>query len=223
MRMRKNKKGWLKYLLDFIIVFLGVTMAFLLNTWYVNLYSGNQETIQLISVMQDLKENRWMHENHFREDSLWIEKADELLTELEKNKSVKLDSLHTILNLIKESRNVNYRNGGYQLLLNSKDLHLRKNIELKNNLRSYYSNYLYDVVRFENEINNIYKEYYLELFMENNDNWGNEDAINRSINILKLNLTYKRKLLGLHKKAINKIKELFRAIDNYSENINVTY
>jgi len=221
--MDKRKTGCFKYILDFLVVFVGVTMAFALNAWFENLTMNNYETVHLVNILGELKKNHSYHQTNFKEDSIWLEKTDRILNLIKENETIKRDSSQVILELISSFRKTNYDTKGYDVITNSVELNLRKDWELKTKIINYYSGHLFVVTTLEEDIYRFYKDHFIELMLEYNDNWEDERAINKSANILQVFYDFKEPLLKHHKEAELETWSLMKAIDDYSSHINVNF
>lgn len=160
MKKKKNKRSWTYYFLELLVVFIGVTAGFLLNNWREDNAELRLEKKYLESFYADVVADASdLDSLIFRSQT----KADTLIGIL--RKSVLIDeplSEELAKALVKEIMYLEWftpANDTYEDIINSGNLNLISNYNLKEKISSYYS--------FQNQVANV-EEYY----NKHMDNYG---------------------------------------------------
>jgi len=159
-KKEKNQRQWAYYLLELIVVFIGVTAGFLLNNWREDNAELRLEKKYLESFYTDVEADA------FDLDSLIFRsqtKADTLI-EILKESALISEPLSEKLakSLVKEIMYLEWfvpANDTYEDIINSGNLNLVSNYKLKEKISSYYS--------FQNQVANV-EQYY----SKHMDNYG---------------------------------------------------
>jgi hypothetical protein len=131
-----NNINWRHLTLELFVVFLGVTAGFILNNWRSNIHDIKYEQRYLQGFLQDIEANIETIEEQVLRDSLWLERSKLLLDSLEKS-SLSLDSAEAVVGRITEYSKITTINGTWKDIINSGNLNLIRNLELKEEIVSY--------------------------------------------------------------------------------------
>lgn len=175
--MAKAKKiDWLNHGLEFIVVFIGILIAFQLNK-----FSENRSKSKLIDnhfryIKEECKENIKRLHDGIIHTSAQLSKADSLLAAIRaKKNSAQVKRLSTsLLDLGK----VNLKNDAQRVLTESGDIRFIKNFEKKKEVITLYESFS-SVKGIDENVLKIYDNYYYPYLKDNFDllNWGANDAV----------------------------------------------
>lgn len=133
------KTNWKKLILELIVVFLGVTMGFVMNNWASNNRKEAMEIEYKKLLVEDLKANVKETVSSIKSDSIWLIKTERLLRHLDTVPSAIIDSLPTIYEGITTADILSIQKSTYESLKNSGDMNLITDVSLRTNLIRYYS------------------------------------------------------------------------------------
>lgn len=122
--------------MELLVVFLGVTAGFLLNNWSIERDVRDLEAHYVSSFLIDVDSNIAEIEGFTREDSIWLRRAQPVLGQLQA-KSLPLDSAKTVISMILNISSFEARQGTYEDIINSGNLNILQNFELKSTLSNY--------------------------------------------------------------------------------------
>lgn len=171
MKKEKNKqRKWFRYLLELLVVFIGVTAGFLLNTWREEQADLKLEQKYLegfyadILLDQDNLDSLILHSQYKTDTMIGIIKLSEAV-----NKPLTEELANIIVQEIIYIEWFSPTNDTYKDIINSGNLNLISNFKLKEKISSYYS--IVDEVKnvekyYENHMTNygfpfLFKNYYL--------------------------------------------------------------
>jgi len=132
-----NKISWRNYLIEIVVVFIGITAAFLLNTWREGIKDSELEETYLAGITRDLENDSELL------DSLLIA-TETKLTRVENsirnfsNSKINEEKIITIIMDIMSMQLFENTSGAYQSLKNSGALGLIKNKLLLGEISDYY-------------------------------------------------------------------------------------
>ena len=133
------KTNWKKLILELLVVFLGVTMGFVMNNWAASNKKEAMEKEYKKLLVEDLKANVEEVNSSIKEDSVWIVKSERLLRHLDTVPTAVIDSLSTLYEGITTTNILSVQNATYESLKNSGDMNLIEDVSLRTNLIRYYS------------------------------------------------------------------------------------
>jgi len=131
-----NNINWRHLVLELFVVFLGVTAGFILNNWRSNIHDIKYEQRYLQGFLQDVEANIEGLEEQVLRDSLWLERS-KLLLDLLETSSLSLDSVEAVVGRITEYSKITTITGTWKDIINSGNLNLIRNLELKEEIVSY--------------------------------------------------------------------------------------
>jgi len=155
----KDKTDWKNLFLNLFVVFLGVTMGFVLNNWSEGRKKDKQALIYKQSLLEDININIKELNIFIEDNKKWINNVETLLDHIESNPSAKIDSLQTVLNFSTTVNTISIQKSTFESLKNSGDMNLISNLDLRTNLVKYYSGSVYKVE---------FAEQYMLNFLNNN-------------------------------------------------------
>ncbi|MCI4667078.1 MAG: DUF6090 family protein [Bacteroidia bacterium] len=164
------KINWKYALGEVAIVILGITLAFWLNNWGSNVSNRQLRNEYLQNLVLDLDSEAKQLETNTKQSLEKINLINQLRPVLLANLPLK-DSSRQMIYAI--SRNVGYypENTTYKTLVNSGDLKLINNFELRRSIEAYYSQQENTAKSYE-RLESIYKNYLGDFFIHNMDFGG---------------------------------------------------
>ena len=152
---------------EILIVIVGISIAFSLNKCSENKKNETQKQQYLTSLKQDIEEDKAQLENNISQINQKIKMSSDLLPILNSNdpqKSTKLRGIYSFAQLT----NFTPKDFTYQALVNSGDLKLIDDLELKKAIEKHYANYktIMDAYKRQEAIN---KDYLGNYFIYNTD------------------------------------------------------
>lgn len=152
---------------EILIVIVGISIAFSLNKCSENNKNQEQKAQYLTSLKQDIAEDKEQLENNIIEINRKVDLSTELLPLLNTNnpeKNIKLRGVYQLAQLT----NFTPKDFTYQALVNSGDLKLLDDLELKKSIERHYANYkmISDAYKRQEIIN---KDYLGNYFIHNTD------------------------------------------------------
>ena len=152
---------------EILIVIIGISLAFAMNKWGEERANKVQKEQYLQSLKQDIKEDKAQLENNIIEINKKVDISTDLLPLLNTNKPEKNTKLRGIYQLA-QLTNFTPKDFTYQALVNSGDLKLLDDLELKKAIEKHYSHYkaIKDAYTRQETIN---KDYLGSYFIYNTD------------------------------------------------------
>lgn len=134
---RKNKYDWRKLTLELIVVFLGVTVGFLLNNWRIQNHEESLEQKYLNGFAQNINANNNNLKIAIETDSLRIDNMKPIILSLQSN-NFSPDSVTSVfLNIISISR-LEFYTDTYQEIISSGNLNVINDFQLKEKIVNYH-------------------------------------------------------------------------------------
>lgn len=152
-----NKIKWQYALGEIFIVIIGITIAFSLNKCSENSKAQTLKLQYLSNIKRDVEADKAILENNLESIKKKIDIASEIIPKLNTNAPDKMSIVGKVFSIISLT-NFNPNDNTYQTLINSGDLKLIDDFEIKTAIEKHYSNYEtmgQDYTRLEN----IQKEY----------------------------------------------------------------
>lgn len=152
---------------EILIVIVGISIAFSLNKCSENKKNQEQKAQYLTSLKQDIAEDKAQLENNIIQIDRKVDISTELLPLLNTNKPEKNTKLRGVYQLA-QLTNFTPKDFTYQALVNSGDLKLLDDLELKKAIERHYANYkmISDAYKRQESIN---KDYLGNYFIYNTD------------------------------------------------------
>lgn len=221
--MKKQKINWIELVLQLFVVFVGVTLGFLVNDWATKRNNENLETLHLTTLAKEINANYYVFEGKFEEDSIWLEKAKNIIELVEDDKIRPLDSLDIILELISDAEKSIIRINALQTLLNTGDINLIKNTKLKYDLNYYHSMSIGKVTMIESSLFDFSTSETVELKMKYYFEKKDKAFIKEALGILTVIYDYKQSLVPYYKSAKADSEYLLHAIDENSPHLDMKF
>ncbi len=136
-RLQMDHLNWKKLTLELFVVFLGVTMGFVLNNWQGDQQAAVLEQKYQAGFHQDVLSNIEELKSATERDSIWLQRAMPLLESMEAN-SLASDSAKVVLSLIVKMEILGLHSGTYQDMTNSGHFNLVSDFALKARLIDYH-------------------------------------------------------------------------------------
>jgi len=162
-----KKINWQNALGEILIVIIGITIAFSLNKCSENSKAQTLKLQYLRNIKSDVEANKVILENNLESIKKKIDIASEIIPKLNTNAPDKMSVVSKVFSIVSLT-NFNPNDNTYQTLINSGDLKLIDDFEIKTAIEKHYSNYEtmgQDYTRLEN----IQKEYVGNYFIYNID------------------------------------------------------
>lgn len=152
---------------EILIVIVGISIAFSLNKCSENQKNREQKEQYLASLKQDIEEDKAQLESNIEEIDKKVKISTELLPILNSNNPEKGKKLRQVY-LLAQLTNFTPKDFTYQALVNSGDLKLLDDLELKKAIERHYANYkmINDAYKRQEIIN---KDYLGNYFIYNTD------------------------------------------------------
>ena len=162
------KINWRYTLGEILIVIIGITIAFSLNNWSERSKEKAQREQYLINLKNDIEADKAALEKNYAEIETKMIAAQKVLPVLGSNDTAaKMGAIQDIFAVVVIS-NFSAKDITYNTLINSGDLKLIKDFELKTAIESHYSEYELMMKAYERQ-ENIQKEYLGPYFIEHID------------------------------------------------------
>jgi hypothetical protein len=163
----KEKINWKYAIGEIFIVIIGITIAFSLNKCSENSKDQTLKLQYLSNIKRDVEADKAILEENLESIKKKIDIASEIIPKLNTNAPDKMSIVGKVFSIVSLT-NFNPNDNTYQTLINSGDLKLIDDFEIKTAIEKHYSNYEtmgQDYTRLEN----IRKEYVGNYFIYNID------------------------------------------------------
>ncbi|EDP71593.1 hypothetical protein FBALC1_03877 [Flavobacteriales bacterium ALC-1] len=161
------KKTIIYALGEILIVIIGISLAFAMNKWGEDRSDKAQKEQYIINLKQDIAADKAQLEANLVQINTTIEQAQEVISILGKqvpNKNERLRGVYAVANLT----NFTPKDYTHQTLVNSGDLKLMNDFELKTTIQKHYSDYKAILKAYERQ-EIINKEYLGDYFIHHTD------------------------------------------------------
>ena len=166
MKIKGHKIDWLNHSLEFVVVIVGILIAFQLNKCSFENEQSLTIDIHSKEIIKETNLNKTSFENAIKYDELNLMKMDTLFKLLE-NKNNFIKANHLSLELLNLG-GVYIRKNAYKILIESGDIRFMRNYEEKQNIVNLYEYYKW--VESYNEISmNLYTSDYYPYLKNNFD------------------------------------------------------
>lgn len=142
-----TKKTWKYTLREIVIVIIGITIAFSMNKCADNLKDNKLKTQYLTNLKSDIEADKIVLKKNVEAINKKLAVCAEIIPVLNSNKTQNMQLLNNIFAIV-EYENFSSKSTTYKTLINSGDLKLIDNFELKSAIQEHYANY--------NELDNVY-------------------------------------------------------------------
>lgn len=152
---------------EILIVIIGISLAFAMNKWGEDRSDKAQKEQYIINLKQDIAADKAQLEANLVEINTTIEQAQDVISILGKdvpNKNARLRGVYAVANLT----NFTPKDYTHQTLVNSGDLKLMNDFELKTTIQKHYSDYKAILKAYERQ-EIINKEYLGDYFIHHTD------------------------------------------------------
>jgi len=217
----KKKRNWSKYIIELLVVFVGITAGFLLNSWREDALEQKQEINYLLSFQTDISNDKvdldsLIFRFQKRVDTLTrilrvTEIIDQPLTE---------DLAITIVNEMLYLEWLSSSNDTYNDMINSGNLNLISDFKLKEKITSYYQ-FTEEVKNVEQYYKNHINDYCFPFIYKNFHLLRNEFVNKESYKSLEFTNMYLgviallQQNLSTYSEGLEKNIELQTALDNH--------
>lgn len=221
--MKKQKINWIELVLQLFVVFVGVTLGFFVNDWATKRNNTNLETLHLTTLAKEINANYYVFESKFEEDSIWLEKAKNVIMLVDDDKISPMDSLDLVLELISDAEKSIIRINALQTLLNTGDINLLKSPKLKYDLNYYHSMSIGKVTMLESSLYDFSTSKTVELKMEYYFEKKDKTFAKKALGILTVIYDYKQSLVPYYKSAKVDSEYILHAIDENSPHLDMKF
>lgn len=157
-KKNKQKTDWKALLLQMMVVFLGVTMGFVLNNYSGSKKNEQKELQYKKALLNDIDINIRELNKMIESDKNWIVEAGNILNHLEKSPKSRIDSLEQIFKLTTTINDMFVQKSAFESLKSSGDINLITDVNLKKELIKYYSGSVYKMEFGEEYLKNFFNQ-----------------------------------------------------------------
>ncbi len=133
--------NWFEQGIELLVVFIGITAAFLLNNWRSDLETKELEQKYLHSLLEDVRADSVLLQNAMETNHKKTEAIHNFLYETIEQKNWSLDSVLTISVQVFNVINFSQNRTTYTSILNSGDFKIFENYDLTKSVVKYYKQY----------------------------------------------------------------------------------
>lgn len=209
-----KKKYWLKYLLDLLVVIIGVTIAFGLNSWRESSRESAQEDIYIESLQNDLSKDLEMLEDLIARQELNLSRIN-LLIEMKHSGEIVADSLSPCFRSMNYSIAFTPLSTTFRSLESSGKMDIISDFALRKELISYYDLYCAAIEQIDDDYKQHTARFAAPFFMEYAQ-FNERGQIGPSImeapnviNIIYSQYSLTRSRIQLYKKTQKSCQELY--------------
>ena len=167
-----------KWIMELLVVFLGVTAGFLLNNWREQQQEKKLEKKYLIRFLEDINSNIADLEKSIASDSLWLSQAKPILLSMKDHTLP--DSTKKPVRMIQRVSRLDLQTSTYEDITNSGNLNLIRDFELKRKLTQYQA--AIEGTRFvEESFYSYFSSFVMPFLMKNYDFLGDRFTEKKSI------------------------------------------
>lgn len=178
MKIQKNKINWLQNLIDLAVVFIGITAAFMLNSWRETRDEKEQEYRYINGIFRDIELDANNLELIIAQNNAKREKFKSFLESYTQNSASK-DSAEVIVFEMANIIPFRPQNSAYESLINSGKLNIISDYELRENIVSYYKDY--ELLFIKEKLASDYLNSYVVPFIFKNIDITNNKILNKEI------------------------------------------
>ena len=142
MKGKLKKINWLGLVLELLVVFIGVTLAFALDNWSENKHDRKLEKQYKTALALEMEGTISRLESSINRDSIWIDRSENLLQQIKTDQQVVTDSLLIIINMMGSINKINPPKSTYLSMERSGEINLISDFDLKTRLNSYFGGQL---------------------------------------------------------------------------------
>lgn len=137
-KLQKIKNyDWRKLFFELLVVFLGVTAGFLLNSWQLEKKDEILAKKYMQGFMQDVSKNISELKSTVKDDSVWLERIIPKLESI-REKTITIDSANAIVGLIASISKAGTQTGTYEDITNSGNLNIISDYAIKKQIVEYH-------------------------------------------------------------------------------------
>jgi len=174
----RNKIDWSNHLVELIVVFIGITLAFMLNNWRED-YTDRQMAEKYInSFHDDIASDHAQLDSIIDSNENKLKRINKFVKSL-KNKKSTINEAERIMTDMAEINPFYPKINTYESIKNSGNLNILTNYEIKEKLIQYYQSL--EEKKLLEEMNMLYINNYIIPFIHHNADFLNQRIINRSV------------------------------------------
>ncbi len=154
----KNFRGW-HYIIDLVVVILGILIAFILNNWHTNIQNSRVEKQYLLSLQNDLQRDKAQLDSliqSYRGKITRLNRLSHFLTP----KRIRRDSTMILFSTILTLDKFDAHRATFEALKNSGDFNLISSYSLQKKIVDYYQT-LNAKKHFDDILDNYFRTYIL--------------------------------------------------------------
>jgi type II secretory pathway pseudopilin PulG len=219
--MSENRKKWSTYLLELLVVIIGISIAFSLENWSESKKKTKNEINYLSSLRTDLQEDIKEIQTIMDSSEVLIQNITELFSLLYRSQSSDEIKIHHVTSTY-SAPYFNAKDGTYTSLVNSGALEIIENYELKSSISNLYNVHYDEMERLDdfvkNLVNNQIYPYMLAEIQFNRNGQGIVSSTPlktvKSINFIGSYWNFLRRRNEEYKKVKMQCQEVLKEIDN---------
>jgi hypothetical protein len=216
MARTKSKIKWKEYLIELLVVIIGITIAFGIENYAANQKQRSEELLHLKGIVDDLETDLRIFEEFmgYNETTLkYVQRLNSLIL----NRQVNHDSLNFLLIRAGWISNYEPRNISYNSLRTSGGLDKLRSFELRKQIVYHYEHKMKNVY-FQNEIHSNYLHEYITPIQLKYSDFTSREGVNRDFFQQREN---KNVFAGLEGQLSNKVDNYQEAVEDTREILNM--
>ena len=162
-----SRSGWLKLTLELIAVFVGITAGFFLNNFREDYADKQQEGKYLESFLTNVKSDSAEISNHIKANQNNVDISGRTVATMQAE-NMTWDSALAVIQVMASYNNLNLEDATYKSIVNSGNLGLIRDFEIREQLVNYYS-FHEDIAYVEKVYNDYITTYVVPFVFENID------------------------------------------------------
>jgi len=209
----KNKKiDWSNHLIELIVVFIGITLAFMLNNWRADYTDRQMADKYITSFRDDIASDHARLDSIINSNENKLGRISKFITSL-KNKNSTIDDAERIMGDLAEINPFFPKINTYESIKNSGNLNILTNYEIKEKLIQYYQSL--EEKKLVEEVNMLYINNYIIPFIHQNADFLNQRIINK--HVLK-NHRFTNLIIGYYQLLIQQV-DTYKSIYEVNEEL----
>jgi hypothetical protein len=200
--MKKQKIDWINHFIELIVVFIGITLAFMLNNWRESYNNQQLENKYLVGFHNDISDDSAELNTTIKWNEQKLRRVNQFINDLRKG-TAQIDSSLIIIGDLVQIHQFLPKLSTFETIKNSGNLNIVTDYNLKDSLIKYYQSF--EAKKLQESYYNLYINEYVIPFVYKNVNFLERKIINKNaIN----NYEFNNLVLGYH-------QLLTQQIDNY--------
>jgi hypothetical protein len=190
--MKKQNINWINHIIELIVVFIGITLAFMLNNWRESYNNQQLENKYLIGFLNDISDDSAELNTTIKLNEQKLKRVNQFIGDLRKG-TVQYDSALVIIGDLVQIHQFLPKLSTFETIKNSGNLSLISDYNLKESLINYYQSF--EEKKLQESYYNLYINEYVIPFVYKNVNFLEREIINKNaIN----NYEFSNLILGYH-------------------------